>query len=109
MEPESPRRIAHNEALFREVNERLESGRWPGEGGDVIAFRCECGELGCSRMIELDVAAYERVRADPRRFLMAPDHDIPDVETIVERQPHYVVVQKRGEAGLVAESSDPRG
>jgi hypothetical protein len=109
MEQESSRQIAHNEALFRKVNERLESGRWPGEEGAAIAFRCECGELGCSRMIELGVPAYERVRADSRRFLIAPDHDIPDVETIVERHPHYVVVQKRGEAGLLAERTDPRG
>lgn len=109
MDQESPRRIAQNESLFREVNEALESGRWPGEQGDLIAFRCECGELGCSRMIEVAVVVYERVRADPRWFLVAPDHDIPEVETIVEHHPHYVVVQKRGEAGRVAESSDPRG
>src|SRR6202035_2792312 len=107
MEQQSPRQIAHNEALFRKINEQLESGRWPAEEGAAIAFRCECGELGCSRIIEVGVAAYEHVRADSRRFLIAPDHDIPDVETVIERHPHYVVVQKRGEAGRVAERSDP--
>ncbi len=108
MEDEFPRRITQNEALFRDVNERLESGRWPGEKRALIAFRCECGELGCSRMIEVSVAAYEHVRADSRRFLIAPDHDIPEVETIVERHGNYVVVEKQGEAGRAAERRDPR-
>jgi hypothetical protein len=108
MEQGSERQIARNEAIFRDVNEALRGGHWPGEESDPIAFRCEFGELGCSRLIELAVREYERVRSDSRQFFVSPDHDSPDLETIVERHPSYVVVRKRGEAGRAAGHSDPR-
>lgn len=101
-------RIAVNEATFRDVNEALRRGRWPGEERDPIAFRCECGRLGCSLMIELAADDYERIRAHPRRFLIAPDHDIPDAEAVIETHENYVVVEKRDEAGRLAEATDPR-
>jgi hypothetical protein len=106
--PQPPERIAHNEAIFREVNETIEAGRWPGEEGSAIAFRCECGELGCSDLIELTSAEYEQVRSHPRRFLIAPGHELPDAEDVIERQPRYLVVEKREQAGQVAEAKDPR-
>jgi hypothetical protein len=102
------RRVATNEATFRDVNEALKSGRWPGEEGIPVAFRCECAQLGCTRMIELKPLDYERIRAHPRRFLMAPDHNLPEAETVVERHRTYVVVEKLDEAGRVAEATDPR-
>lgn len=105
---ELPEQIARNEAIFREVNEAIEAGRWPGEEGSPIAFRCECGELGCSRLIELTSAEYEEIRSHPRRFFIAPGHEMPEAEEIVQRHAHYVVVQKREKAGRFAESTDPR-
>jgi hypothetical protein len=100
--------IAHHEAAFREVNEGISRGRWPGEGAAPIAFRCECGEIGCSRMIELTASEYERIRASPRRFFVARAHDTPAAETVVARHEDYLVVEKRDEAGRVAEETDPR-
>src|SRR5579864_4735997 len=41
-------RIAHNETTFREVNERIEAGRWPTDRDEPVAFRCECGSLRCN-------------------------------------------------------------
>jgi len=102
------RRVASNEAMFRDVNEAVRSGRWPGEEGEPTAYRCECARLGCSRLIELRTPEYESIRAHPRRFLTAPGHELPDVEVVVETHDNYVVVQKRDEAGELAEASDPR-
>ncbi len=102
------REIARNEALFRDVNEALRSGHWPGEEDAPIAFRCECGRLGCSVLVELKAKEYERIRANPRRFILAPDHEMPEAEVVVERHPNYVVVEKREDAGVVAEATDPR-
>ena len=48
------------------------------------------------------------MRADPRRFVMIAGHELPDVETVVERAPDYVVVEKRDEAGETAAAADPR-
>jgi hypothetical protein len=108
VEEEFEQRIAGNEAVFRQVNEALKAGQWPGEEDSPVAFRCECGQLGCSRLIELKLTDYERVRAHPRRFLIASDHEIPMAETVVETHDRYVVVEKAGEAGRLAEATDPR-
>jgi hypothetical protein len=102
------RDIARTETIFRDVNEALKGGHWPGEEDSPIAFRCECGRLGCSQMIEVASRDYERVRANPRRFMIAPDHQMSEAETVVERHPNYLVVEKRDEAARVAEATDPR-
>jgi hypothetical protein len=100
-------RIARNEAIFRDVNEALQRGRWPGDQS-AVAFRCECARLGCSRLIELPPADYERVRGHPTWFLLAPGHELPAAEAVVETHDDYVVVEKRADAGLVADTTDPR-
>lgn len=109
MRDEAERRLAGNEDVFREVNESIERGRWPGDEQAPVAFRCECARLGCDMMIDLSIREYERVRANPRRFIVAVDHDNPELETVVEAFEDYLVVEKRGEAGRVSEDTDPRG
>lgn len=101
-------RIGQNESVFREINERIERGQWPGEPEAAVAFRCECASLGCNLLIELTLRDYERVRADSRRFIVAEGHELPEVEVVVERASGYVVVEKAGRAGEVAEQADPR-
>lgn len=102
------RRIARNEATFRRVNEALHSGRWPEQPETMATFRCECAQLGCTRLINMARVEYEHVRANPRRFFMADDHQIPEAEVVVERHAGYIVVEKRGEATPVADATDPR-
>ena len=101
-------RIAANESAFRDINEAIERGQWPGESGAPVAFRCECARFGCNQMIELSVTEYQAVRRHPRRFFVTPGHELPEVETVVDRRPGYVVVEKRGAAGEAAERRDPR-
>jgi hypothetical protein len=108
MEEGLQRRVAANEALFREVNESIERGLWPGEEESVAAFRCECAQLECNQLVSLTPRAYEAVRAHGRRFLLVPGHERPDVETVVEQRAGYVVVEKRDLAGRLADASDPR-
>ena len=106
----SEERAARNEALFREVNEQVERlSEPPGAAGDPRAglFVCECGDDSCSEQIAVPRAAYEAVRANPRRFLVVPGHD-NDFERIVERTEQYAVVEKEGRAADVAEQTDPR-
>ena len=108
MEDEAQRRLSINEAVFREINEGIERGRWPGEEDKPISFRCECARLGCNEMLELTVRAYQRVRAYPRRFAVLPGHERSGVEVVVETQPGYLVVEKTDQAGISAERTDPR-
>lgn len=108
MTDETERRIARNEDIFREINEGIRRGRWPGEEDAISGFRCECASLGCAQMIPLSFREYERVRQHPRRFIVAPGHERLEVEAVVETQSSYLVVQKLGEAGEAAEEADPR-
>jgi hypothetical protein len=105
---EHQRRTASNEGVFREVNEGIERGQWPGEEAKPVGFRCECARLGCNLLVELRLDQYEQVRSDPRHFLMIPGHELPEIESVVRREPTFVVVEKRDEAGEHAEQSDPR-
>ena len=89
----------HNEAVFRDVNERIEQGQWPGERGAPVAFRCECSNLGCNLLVEMTLDEYEHARADPRHFVLVPGREPPEVEVVVERRTGYVIVEKVGRAG----------
>jgi hypothetical protein len=102
---ERAKRIGKNEALFREVNERIEEV----SAGGRTEFLCECGDRDCTQAVTLTLAAYEELRADPDRFAVLPGHELPDVEDVVERHEGYLVVRKHpGEPAELAEARDPR-
>ena len=108
MTDELQERVGANESVFRQINEGIERGQWPGEEDSPVGFRCECAQLGCNELIELTVRKYEAVRANPRRFIVMPDHERRDAEIVVERHPGYLVVEKLAQAGEAAEDKDPR-
>lgn len=107
---ERARRIAVNEAAFREVNERIKALMKSFESrSDRLDLICECGDGGCTSRIELDSEEYERLRSDSLTFAVAKGHDMPGVEEVVERRSGYDVVRKvAAEAERIAEESDPR-
>lgn len=104
-------RIGLNEAVFREVNERIrEIGAATPATDEQLDLVCECGLADCAERIRMSVAEYERLRGDSRRFAVVPGHEIPDIERVVERAEGYDVVEKVvGEAAKLAEETDPRG
>jgi len=108
VDDEHQRRLASNEAVFREVNEGIERGQWPGDEDQLVSFRCECARLGCNALVELRLDEYESVRSDPCQFLMIPGHELPELEAVVEPTPAFVIVRKDGEAGRHADETDPR-
>jgi hypothetical protein len=101
-------RLGANEAVFREINEGIERGHWPGEEDSPVGFRCECARLGCNEVIELSARTYEEVRSNPRRFIVLPGHERLEVEVVVERRAGYLVVEKLDQAGERAVETDPR-
>ncbi len=105
--PEAQRK-AKNEAVFREVNERIEHAAVefgvPGEA----TFVCECGDAGCTEMVNITLREYHKIRADARRFAILPGHEDSAVERVVSRTERFSVVEKFGVAGTVAEALDPR-
>jgi hypothetical protein len=104
-------RAAKNQSLFREINERItdlndafsaitDTGEWV----------CECANDACIERVAMSFDEYEAIRADPRRFLVAPseEHVWRDVEKVVARRVRYWTVEKRGDAGEFVELTDPR-
>src|SRR2546423_9872879 len=104
------RRIGRNEALFREVNERLEQLHESFDmSSERLQFLCECGDTTCAEPIELTREEYERIRADPALFVIVAGHEQRDVEEIVEENDRFHVVRKQaGEAREAAARLDPR-
>ena len=102
-------RLARNEALFREVNERvLAIAAVHGDDDHVYEFYCECSNVDCTFHLRATIAQYEAVRAHPDRFLIAPSHSLPEIETVVEKRDEWWVVEKQGEPGQLVEELDPR-
>jgi hypothetical protein len=107
---ERERRVGLNEAVFREVNERI---REVGKAFAVVEERldliCECGQADCAERIQVPATEYERLRSVPTHFAIVPGHEISEVETLIERCAGYDVVEKKpGPAAKLARDTDPR-
>ena len=97
---ESLERLARNQSLFREVNERIQ---YLGEVNERIGYSaegatseyvCECSNTECISTIELTVVEYERVRSNPTWFVIKPDHDLAQIERVVSRDDGFAVVER---------------
>ncbi len=110
MSEEQAKRVGRNESIFREVNEQIESlNRDLGAEDRTMTAVCECANGDCTDRLEISVSAYERVRADPRRFIVIPGHELAEFESVVESADGYDIVQKReGAAADLAREMDPR-
>jgi len=107
---ERAERIGLNEAVFREVNERIESLAQTFDlGTQPLDLICECGDAGCVQRIHMTHAEFERLRSNSSHFAVSPGHVAPDVESVVEQLDGYQIVSKdEGLPRLIAERTDPR-
>ena len=100
-------RAARNEALFREVNERVEELH---EVASAAEFVCECPDEACTERLAVPLETYERVRNSALLFLVAPGHERPELEHVVERGDGFLIIKKNTPATTrIAEQTDPRG
>jgi hypothetical protein len=106
----SAERVARNDSVFRDANEAIAESAAEHDLTDRVPFICECAEPTCTELVQLSLVEYEMVRADSRRFLNAPGHEVAGGGhvAVVERRDGYVVVEKVGEAGKIAEELDAR-
>jgi uncharacterized protein (DUF1499 family) len=96
-------RLAKNEDFFREVNGRIrEKAESHGLDGHEYEFFCECSDATCMERVNLTLAEYEHIRAEPTRFVVKKGHVVKEIERIVETVPDHMVIEKHGEAGRVA-------
>lgn len=106
-------RVARNQNRFRQANERIEVAAQKGTDFESVPFLCECPNLDCTEVARLTLAEYEGVRADSRRFLVVPGHEVCEVDgvtvaEVTERNRLYSVLEKIGKAGEVANDLDLR-
>jgi len=107
---ERERRLALNEAMFREVNERVEdmTKTFDSDTG-TFEIVCECGDTTCTERLSVPTSVYERVRSDATHFLLNPGHEDSTVERVIETVDSYIVVEKEGrDVEAVVEQTDPR-
>jgi hypothetical protein len=111
-------RKARNEALIREVNERIAEVDKAAEEANLapeesfFEFVCECGgddnQFGCEEYVRMTIQEYEEVRSQDDRFAVYPGHEKEVLEWVAMRNERFVVVDKRPEAEPFVED-DPRG
>lgn len=103
------RRLARNETLFREVNERIEDLALTHADEDhLYEFLCECSNANCDLRLPLPLSTYEQARTDSAVFIVAEGHDLPEIEDVVLRGAGFQLVRKHGEAAELAKAMDPR-
>lgn len=104
----SERRLAENEVIFRELNQKVVRGLTElkelalSHNEDALApdttqtllFYCECANLDCSKRIAISPEEYENIHKNPRHFITAKNHQIPEIEKVVKSTPEYDVVEK---------------
>jgi hypothetical protein len=104
------KRLGLNEAVFREVNERIGSlanlFKW--REPEALDLVCECRDATCVQRIEMTRAEYEAVRAADAQFALYPGHADLEIERIISSHEGYEVVAKQGDAAEVARDLSSR-
>jgi hypothetical protein len=100
-------RAARNEALFREVNQNIARlDERDGSTAAVPVYICECAIADCTAQLPIDPGTYQRVRRNARLFFVLPGHEDEQLERVVETHRGYLIVEKTGRAGKIAERTD---
>lgn len=106
-------RVASNEGLLRDVNDRIEEvAQSFGSGddeppSDEAEFLCECGQANCTESVRLTIREYEDVRRDETHFVVFPGHEDSDLEEVVAHVQRYTVVRKHPAESSIAHETDP--
>jgi hypothetical protein len=93
MDELTKRRLAHNEKVFRQVNEAREQAS-ASSGETKLEFVCECWDPDCTSRIAMTAQEFERVRQSPDRYIVLPGHELPTIERVVEDRGAFEVVEK---------------
>jgi hypothetical protein len=99
-----------HQALRREVNEEISdvSVRLHIAESETMDVMCECAHAACTDLISIPLAEYEQVRGFATHFFVKAGHEVSKNERVVSENAGYMVVEKLGDDGSYAASSDPR-
>ena len=91
------KRLIENEVIFRDVNQNVQefieedTNLSPGE---TFEFYCECSKPDCLERIKLTASKYKKIHKNKRRFVLLNDHEFPEIETVIEKNIDYEIVEK---------------
>ncbi|MGN6796954.1 MAG: hypothetical protein ACTHKS_02270 [Gaiellaceae bacterium] len=108
---EIERRKAANEAVFRNVNERIKALQhsFAVAEREPLQMICECDRLDCTERVAIGVDVYELVRSHPAQFVVTPGHEDTKVDEVIRETSGYTVVRKEpGDPRDVAVETYPR-
>lgn len=83
-------RLAHQQTLLREVNERIRDVA----DLDVGIFICECGTRECLGTIALSLEQYGRIRSNPTWFILKSGHADAEIARVVSEDDGFMVVER---------------
>lgn len=102
------RRQIENEMIFRRANEKIVKGlkkldtmhKEDGNHGLVsnddllLHFNCECSDENCDERIPIKISKYQKIHQDRKVFILKPNHQVNQIEKVVQKKPTYSVVKK---------------
>ena len=88
-------RIAKNNLIFREANEKIRA-RADDAPLEQVPFLCECPDPGCLTIVRMTLSEYQAVRDDSTHFFTAAGHEQAEqpLGRVVSRKDTYVIVEK---------------
>jgi hypothetical protein len=111
IDPHTERRLAENEMVFREYNERIQRGfdelshlaQQEGKKELVfdddmpLHFYCECSDENCDKRIEIEPSIYRQIHEKRDRFMAKKGHEVPEIEKVISQKDSYAVIEKLNE------------
>lgn len=100
MDRPSERRLVENEMLFRNANRKVQRQVQHDHRlkkipeNTKLHFYCECSNFHCRDRIVITTGEYEKAHNNRKQFITIPTHENPAVETIVNGNDVYSVVEK---------------
>jgi hypothetical protein len=104
----SKRRMAENEAVFREYNEKatekLQSARQEEQESEIakkdehnLHFYCEFSDEDCHERVALKPSEYNKHHQERDKFVVLPGHEVEEVENVIATYKSYIIVKKHEE------------